>query len=68
MCEDMQETLAEFSEEMGFSVREIDIDQDPVLRDRYNTLVPVLAVGETEICHYYLDKVALEQALQTNAT
>ncbi len=63
LCEDMLEVLQVFSDELEFTVVSVDIDQDAVLRKRYNTLVPVLALGEQEICHYFLDKVALCKAL-----
>jgi len=38
-----------------FEVETRDIDSEPELRERYNTLVPVLAIGGEEICHYFLD-------------
>ena len=38
-----------------FDIETKDIDSDPYLRERYNTLVPVLALDGEEICHYFLD-------------
>lgn len=38
-----------------FDITSVDIDEDPALRERYNTLVPVLAIDGEEICHYFLD-------------
>ena len=38
-----------------FEVETRDIDSEPELRERFNTLVPVLAIGGEEICHYFLD-------------
>lgn len=38
-----------------FDIETKDIDSDPHLRERYNTLVPVLALDGEEICHYFLD-------------
>lgn len=38
-----------------FDIETKDIDSDPLLRERYNTLVPVLAINREEICHYFLD-------------
>ena len=68
LCEDMLEILQGFSEELSFTVRVVDIDSDQTLRERFNTLVPVLALGENEICHYFLDKVALCRALEIPET
>ena len=63
LCEDMHTLLQSFSKDLEFSVDVVDIDQEPALHRRYNTLVPVLVLGEREICHYFLDKVALCKAL-----
>ena len=43
--------------------REIDIDRNIDLIRRYDSLVPVLCLGETEICHYFFDESALIAAL-----
>jgi hypothetical protein len=43
--------------------REVDIDRDVDLIRRYDSLVPVLCIGETEICHYFFDESALIAAL-----
>ncbi len=37
----------------------VDIDTDPELARRFNDLVPVLFVNDTEICHYKLNKKRL---------
>ncbi|MCC6610081.1 MAG: glutaredoxin family protein [Burkholderiales bacterium] len=33
----------------------VEVDADPALEDRYGERVPVLAHGDTELCHYFLD-------------
>lgn len=43
--------------------RAIDIDADPVLRQKYNTRVPVLCCGEQVLCQYFLEPEALEPFL-----
>ena len=43
--------------------REIDIDRDPELVRRYDVMVPVLCLGEREICHHFFDESALLAAL-----
>jgi len=42
---------------------EIDIDRDIELIRRYDALVPVLCLDNTEICHYFFDESALVAAL-----
>ena len=63
LCADMIETLAEFQESLKFTFVVQDIDRDPRWRDQYHALVPVLTLGDEEICHYFLDAVALRDAL-----
>ena len=43
--------------------REIDIDRDRELIRRYDARVPVLCLGEQEICHFFFDESALAAAL-----
>jgi len=59
LCEDMQLDLARWQEPLGFRLRTVDVDSDPELVARFNTLVPVLMAGDQEICHYFLDEKAL---------
>lgn len=61
LCQDMLDELEPLKDEMGFGLKFVDIDQDNQLVKRFGTLVPVLAAGELEICHYFLDKHALIQ-------
>ena len=63
LCEDMRDDLALFSDELQFTLEVVDIDRDPVLRERHDTRVPVLEYAEREICNYFLDPVALRSAL-----
>lgn len=65
LCEKMQRQLAALEEELGFAVSLIDIDTDPVLRERFNLKVPVLAFGDEIVCCYALDEPALRSALET---
>lgn len=68
LCEDMWQLLREFQQEHPFTLESVDIDLDGALRERFGTLVPVLAAGDQVICHYYLDPVALSRHLDTAST
>lgn len=63
LCDDMRDALLAFQPEFNFRLRQIDIDRDPLLRARYGVLIPVLCLGEREICHYHLNPIALKAAL-----
>jgi glutaredoxin len=63
LCEDLLARLETLRPELGFEYEVLDVDEDPALRTRYDHLVPVLAAGEREICHYFLDEQALRHYL-----
>lgn len=56
----MREALAPVAAAAGCAVDEIDVDADPALEARWGALVPVLLAGERELCHYRLDRAALD--------
>ena len=55
LCDEMFAALAPLRREFEFAIEVIDIDSDPVLQQRFDTLVPVLMHADTELCHYHLD-------------
>ncbi len=60
LCSTMRSQLAE----IGVPVLWVDIDDDPGLEERFGDLVPVLvAPSGDEICHYHLDRPALDAYL-----
>lgn len=60
----MRKALAAFAQKhRQVSWLEVDIDRDTELIRRYDAMVPVLCLGDTEICHYFFDETALVAAL-----
>jgi hypothetical protein len=61
----MVEALREIQRQKSspFTLEVVDIDADPMLEQRYGELVPVLLAGERRICHYHLDRDALDAYL-----
>jgi glutaredoxin len=55
LCEAFLAELIPLKMRWQFDIETKDIDSDPELRERYNTLVPVLAIDGQEVCHYFLD-------------
>ena len=49
--------------EKSFELRVVDVDSDPALEEKYGQWVPVLKAGDEEICHYFLDRTALDAYL-----
>lgn len=64
LCQKMLDALAPHQQRHGFEIEVIDIDQYPELEAKYNELVPVLLLGEQEICHWHLDEQRLHEVLQ----
>lgn len=63
LCEEMEGLLNDFSAGLSFTVCRINIDSDPALREKFNVTVPALYLGDREVCHHFLDLVALKAAL-----
>ena len=63
LCEDMQALLGELLDPASYRLRLVDIDAEAALKREYNELVPVLKLDETELCRYFLDLKAVQQAL-----
>lgn len=72
LCEDMEQQLHELLEPGSFTLRRIDIDEDPELHELYNVRVPLLSLqasqnapqhDETELCEHFLDLEAVREAL-----
>ena len=64
LCTEMTQALERLRPELGFDYITIDIDAEAELRERYDSRVPVLAAGGTEICYYFLEEARLRELLQ----
>ena len=49
--------------EHEFSVEVMDVDAHPDWVVRYDQLVPVLVLGNEEICHYFLNTAKVREVL-----
>ena len=64
LCDAMRKALMTFSRISGpLEWSEVDIDRDIELIRRFDTRVPVLCRGESEICHHFFDEPALRAEL-----
>ena len=60
LCHNMIAALQVLQARLSFRLKVVDVDSDDELRSRYGERVPVLLAGGDEICHYHLDRVALD--------
>lgn len=47
----------------AFEIRVVDVDSDAELEMRYGERVPVLEVAGRELCHYFMDALAVTDFL-----
>ncbi|MGM0553744.1 MAG: glutaredoxin family protein [Pseudomonadota bacterium] len=59
LCDQMLAELSDLKSRYTFALEIVDIDEDPELRERFNVLVPVLAVDDDILCCHFLDRSAL---------
>ena len=64
LCEDLLFQLEDLRQMHPFDYMAVDVDSDPVLAERYGTLIPLVMLGERELCHYFLDQAGLLAALE----
>lgn len=67
LCDEMREALHPVAQAHGAAVVEVDVDAYPHLEAAFGERVPVLVLGSpgegAELCHYRLDRDAVERAL-----
>ncbi len=63
LCDIVKESLTQFQGDVDFQWREVDIDVDPQLRQKYNDDVPVVFIGERKAFKYRMDERQFLRAL-----
>ena len=64
LCDEIADELRRLRTDLGFELTELDIDEDASLRDLYNDIVPVVAVGDRVIAHAPVDQSTLRADLE----
>jgi glutaredoxin len=64
LCEEMKKQIAPLISEFRARLREVNIDSDPTLRERYNEEVPVLFLGSRRVAKYAADVAQLRRQLE----
>ncbi len=63
LCDETAEVLRSLRDDLRFTLTERDVDEDAVLREEYNDIVPVVTVGGRIVAHAPVDAEALRSAL-----
>lgn len=60
LCHEMIAALQTIQSSYSFGLELVDVDHETNLEEKYGHLVPVLSANGEEICHYFLDRIALD--------
>jgi glutaredoxin len=63
LCETAEDQLRGLSRELGFTLREVDVDAGPELRKAYADRVPVILLDGREQGQFRVDEAQLRKAL-----
>jgi len=64
LCEDAAALLRDLARDLHFDIDPVDIDAEPALRDRYNDIIPVIAINGRELARAPMDADALGETLR----
>jgi len=64
LCDAAKAAIWPLLAEFGATLREVDIDDNPLLHERYTNDVPVIFLGPSRIAQHRLDPAALRRQLQ----
>jgi glutaredoxin len=67
LCDDARDVLLRIRAELPFELVERDIESDDDLLRRYLERIPVVAVDDHELSHFFVDEDALRAALSSTA-
>jgi glutaredoxin len=64
LCDEMKKQISPLISKFNARLREVDIDTDPILRQRYNEEVPLLFLGSRKVAKYSVDIEQLRRQLE----
>ncbi|HXE76188.1 MAG TPA: glutaredoxin family protein [Candidatus Xenobia bacterium] len=64
LCDEAKGTLAPVLREFGVALKEVDVDTDPGLAQRYGEQVPVLMLDGRKLAKYRIDVAQVRRALE----
>ncbi|HVB07801.1 MAG TPA: glutaredoxin family protein [Candidatus Acidoferrales bacterium] len=64
LCDEARTAILPILREFGAPLREVNIDEDPDLRELYTNDVPVVFLGSREIARHQVDTVRFRRALE----
>jgi hypothetical protein len=65
LCEEAMAGLRRMQQELGFTLRELDIMGDEMLHRAYFDRIPVVSVEGEEVCEYFLAEPLVRERLES---
>jgi glutaredoxin len=65
LCAEAMAVLRGLQAELGFDLVERDITGEEALHSRYFERIPVVALGDEELCEYVVDEQLLRERLES---
>ena len=64
LCDEAKAAIAPVLREFDAKLREVNIDEDPILRERYGWDVPVIFIGRRKVAKHRVDVVQFRRQLR----
>ena len=64
LCEEAKALIEPLLGEFGATLREVNIDEDAVLRQRYGTDIPMIFIGSRKAAKHHVDPVKFRRQLR----
>ncbi len=64
LCDDAKSAIAPLLQEFGARFREVNIDEDPALRERYGLDIPVIFIGQRKVAKHRVDLAQFRRQLE----
>lgn len=65
LCDEARALLRRVQEDTGAAFREVDVDTDPELAERYGELVPVVTVDGVQQGYWRIESARVRRALES---
>lgn len=64
LCDKAKNTLTELRNEWDFTVKEVDIEDNDELTERYGLMIPVVQIDGEEVAYGFINKFDISNRLQ----
>ena len=64
LCEEAKTAIAPLLREFGATLREVNVDEDPILQERYGWDVPVIFLGPRKVAKHQINREQFRRQLR----